>query len=143
MAEQRAQDVVNQTLSVGDLTPSGAPETTSKSEIKLLRGGEDIAVVEVVPKENGTHHMPFRMDEIDDASARSDTDTSRAEGEGSVTGDKPAEQKLLKKVVAKPVSFAKYSVPKVIAASSTAKGTDKGITLTHCSHYGDTTNTRD
>jgi hypothetical protein len=132
MAEQRAQDVVNQTLSVGDLSPSDAPETTSTPEIKL--SGDDIAVVEVVSKENGIH-MPFRMDEIDDASGRSDTDTSRA-GD-SVTGDKPTEHKPLKKFVAKPVSFAKYSVPKVIAASATAKGTDKGIS--HCSHEGDTT----
>lgn len=132
MAEQRAQDVVNQTLSVGDLSPSDAPETTSTPEIKL--SGDDVAVVEVVSKENGIH-MPFRMDEIDDASGRSDTDTSRAEG--SVAGDKPTEHKPLKKFVAKPVSFAKYSVPKVIAASATAKGTDKGIS--HCSHYGDTT----
>lgn len=135
MAEQRAQDVVNQTLSVGDLSPSDAPETTSTPEIKL--SGDEIAVVEVVPKENGIH-MPFRMDEIDDASGRSDTDTSRAEG--SVAGDKPTEHKPLKKFVAKPISFAKYSVPKVIAASSTAKGTDKGTV--HCSNSGHTTDTQ-
>jgi len=127
MAEQRAQDVVNQTLSVGDLSPSDAPETTSTPAIKL--SGDDSSVVETVPKEkeNGIH-MPFRMDEIDDASARSDTDTSHtSRAEGSITGDKTTEHKPLKKVVAKPVSFAKYSVPKVIAANSTAKGADKGM----------------
>ncbi|KAL2398044.1 hypothetical protein ABEF94_000189, partial [Exophiala dermatitidis] len=61
-------------------------------------------------------------------SARSDTDTSRADG--SVAGDKVAESKPLKKLTAKPVSFAKYSVPKVIAASAAAKGLDKAATPT-------------
>ncbi|KAK7905485.1 hypothetical protein LTR67_000208 [Exophiala xenobiotica] len=63
------------------------------------------------------------MDDLEDASGRSDTDTSRADG--SIAGDKSTEQKPVKKFTAKPVSFAKYSVPKVVAASAAAKGTEK------------------
>lgn len=123
MAEQSTQDVVNQTLSVGDLSPSDAPATTSTPDIKV--SGDDNDVVEAAPKENGIHTLSsLRMEDLDDLSARSDTDTSRAEG--SVAGDKVTEQRPLKKLAAKPVSFAKYSVPKVIAASAAAKGTDKG-----------------
>jgi hypothetical protein len=125
MAEQRAQDVVNQTQSVGDLSPSDAPATTSTTDIQV--SGDEVAGEEDAPKENGitAQRNSVKMDELEDASCRSDTDTSRAEG--SVAGDKGTEQKSLKKFVAKPVSFAKYSVPKVIAASAATKGTDKGI----------------
>lgn len=125
MAEQRAQDVVNQSQSVGDLSPSDAPATTSTPDIKV--SGDGIAVVEadVAPKENGNHHIPnHKMDDLDDGSARSDTDTSRAEG--SVAGDKTTDSKPLKKIAAKPISFAKYSVPKVVAANTAAKTTDQG-----------------
>ncbi|EXJ94368.1 hypothetical protein A1O1_02762 [Capronia coronata CBS 617.96] len=122
MAEQSAQDVVNQTQSVGDASPSDAPATTSTPDIKV--SGDDTGAVEDTPKENGVHTLSsLKMEEHDDASARSDTDTSRADG--SVSGDKVAESKPLKKLAAKPVSFAKYSVPKVIAASTAAKGADK------------------
>lgn len=122
MAEQRAQDVVNQSQSVGDLSPSDAPVTTSTPDIKV--SGDDGGVVEAAPKENGIHtHSTFKMEELDDASARSDTDTSRAEG--SVAGDKVAESKPLKKFAAKPISFAKFSVPKVVAASASAKVAEK------------------
>ncbi|EXJ84668.1 hypothetical protein A1O3_05338 [Capronia epimyces CBS 606.96] len=124
MAEQSAQDVVNQTRSVGDASPSDAPATTSTPDIKVL--GDENSAVEAALKENGVHTLStVKMEELDDtASARSDTDTSRADG--SVSGDKVAESKPLKKLAAKPVSFAKYSVPKVIAASAAAKGSDKG-----------------
>ncbi|KIW33984.1 hypothetical protein, variant [Cladophialophora immunda] len=128
MAEQRAQDVVNQSLSVGDLSPSDAPATTSTPDIKV--SGDDISrdsvvvETEVAPKENGIHTVSsLKMEELEDGSARSDTDTSRAEG--SVAGDKPTEPKPLKKFAAKPVSFAKYSVPKVIAASAATKANEK------------------
>ncbi|KAH0842861.1 hypothetical protein AYO21_09645 [Fonsecaea monophora] len=131
MAEQRAQDVVNQSQSVGDLSPSDVPATTSTPDIKLP--GDDIgrnsAVVEteVAPKENGIHTVSsLKMEELEDGSARSDTDTSRAEG--SVAGDKVTEPKPLKKFAAKPVSFAKYSVPKVIAASAATKPNEKTTT---------------
>ena len=57
----------------------------------------------------------------DDISIRSDTDTSRAEG--SVAGDSKAQEasKMVKKLAPKPISFAKYSVPKVMAANNLAK----------------------
>ncbi len=122
MAEQSTQDVVNQNQSAGDLSPSDAPATTSTPDIKV--SGDVTGVAEAAPKENGIHTLPnLKMDDLDEGSVRSDTDTSRA---GSVTDDKVAEQRPLKKFAAKPVSFAKYSVPKVIAASAAAKGTDKG-----------------
>ncbi|KIW12861.1 hypothetical protein PV08_08048 [Exophiala spinifera] len=126
MAQQSAQDVVNQSQSAGDnLSSSDAPATTSTPDIKV--SGDEIGVGEVAPKENGTHTLAnLKMDDLEDASGRSDTDTSRADG--SVTGDKPAESKPLKKFTAKPVSFAKYSVPKVVAANAAAKGMDK-VTL--------------
>lgn len=123
MAEQTAQDVVNQTRSVGDASPSDAPATTSTPDTKV--SGNDTGAVEATSKENGIHTLAsLKAEELEDASARSDTDTSRADG--SVSGDKPSESKPLKKFVAKPVSFAKYSVPKVIAASGAVKGTDRG-----------------
>ena len=83
-------------------------------------------MVEVALQENGIHNASLiKMDELEDVSGRSDTDTSRADG--SVTDDKPAESKPVKKFAAsKPISFAKYSVPKVIAANAAVKGTDKG-----------------
>jgi len=123
MAEQSVQDVVNQSLSVGDLSPSDVPATTPTPDIKV--SGDENGVVELTQKENGIHTLSgLKMDDLDDGSARSDTDTSRAEG--SVAGDKAGEQKPLKKMAAKPISFAKYSVPKVIAASAAAKGSEKG-----------------
>ena len=126
MAELSTQDVVNQSQSAGDLSPSDAPATTSTPDLKL--SGDDNSAVEVddAPKENGNHInlSSTKMEELEDGSARSDTDTSRAEG--SVAGDKMSDNKPLKKIAAKPVSFAKYSVPKVIAASAAAKATDKG-----------------
>ena len=129
MAEQRAQDVVNQSQSVGDLSPSDVPATTSTSDIKLSGDGigkETTAVeAEDALKENGIHvTSDNKMEDFEDGSARSDTDTSRADG--SIAGDKTTEPKPLKKFVAKPVSFAKYSVPKVIAANATTKTNEKG-----------------
>ncbi|KAJ9622209.1 hypothetical protein H2204_011641 [Knufia peltigerae] len=128
MAQQSAQDVVNQSQSAGDnVSSSDAPATTSTPDIKV--SGDEIGVGEVAPKENGTHTLAnLKMDDLEDASGRSDTDTSRADG--SVAGDKSAELKTLKKFTAKPVSFAKYSVPKVVAANAAAKGTEKVATPT-------------
>lgn len=124
MAELSTQDVVDQSQSVGDLSPSDAPATTSNT-VSSPTGEVDV-VAEVAQKENGIHNaVPPTTDELEDVSVRSDTDTSRADG--SVTGDKATESKPVKKFsVSKPVSFAKYSVPKVIAANA-AKGTDKGM----------------
>lgn len=126
MAEQSAQDVVTQSQSVGDLSPSDAPATTTTTEFN--QAGEVTSVEEVLlAKENGIH-VPAtdKLEEFEDASARSDTDTSRADG--SVTDDKQTEAKpTVKKFAPKPVSFAKYSVPRVIAANAAAKPTDRGM----------------
>jgi hypothetical protein len=123
MAESIVQDVVNQSRSVGDISPSDAAATTTTTDSKPL--GDANGATEVATKENGVHTTTMLAD-LDDASARSDTDTSRAEG--SVTGDKSTETKPLKKFApAKPVSFAKYTAPKVVAANAAAKGVDKGI----------------
>ena len=130
MAEQRAQDVVNQSQSVGDLSPSDAPATTSTPDIKISGDDSDHVEVALALKENGIHTLSsLKLEDLDDADAsvRSDTDTSRADG--SVAGDKSTESKTLKKFVAKPVSFAKYSVPKVVAASAASKGSDKGMCM--------------
>ena len=124
MAELSTQDVVDQSQSVGDLSPSDAAAITSNTASNLAGEVDDVA--EVAQKENGVHNtIPATIDELEDVSGRSDTDTSRADG--SVAGDKATESKPVKKFsVSKPVSFAKYSVPKVIAANA-AKGTDKGM----------------
>ncbi|OAP57331.1 hypothetical protein AYL99_08069 [Fonsecaea erecta] len=128
MAEQRAQDVVNQSQSVGDLSPSDAPATTSTPDIKV--SGDDIGrsnvvvETEIAPKENGLHTVSsLKMEDLEDGSVRSDTDTSRAEG--SVAGDKATEPKPLKKFAAKPITFAKYAVPKVNTAGAAAKANEK------------------
>ena len=124
MAEQSAQDVVTQSQSVGDLSPSDAPATTTN--IDFIQSGEVTSVDEVQTKENGIHNpLNVKLEDFEDASGRSDTDTSRADG--SVTDDKPAEAKTVKKFpAARPVSFAKYSVPKVIAANAAVKPADRG-----------------
>ena len=126
MAEQSTYDVVNQTQSVGDLSPPDVPATTSTPDLKVPGDDNSAVEVDVVPTENGNHTnlSSLKMEDLEDASARSDTDTSRAEG--SVAGDKTADTKPLKKVANKPISFAKYSVPKVIAASAAAKASEKG-----------------
>jgi hypothetical protein len=140
MAELSTHDVVDQSLSVGDLSPSDAPATTSNTAYSLSEESAIVAEVDGEPdsdlvlafKENGIHTLSLaKPDDLEDASGRSDTDTSRAEG--SVADDKTFDLKPVKKFsVSKPVSFAKYSVPKVIAASAAAKGNDKG-TFSPCS----------
>lgn len=124
MADTIAQDVVNQSQSVGDLTPSDAAATTTTTNSNPL--GDVDGIAEGAAKENGLH-APTILPDLEDASAKSDTDGSRAEG--SVAGDKPAEAKPIKKFAAAKPVFAKYSVPKVIAANATSKGLDKGNAL--------------
>ncbi len=126
MAEQSAQDVVTQSESVGDLSPADAPATTTTTDFH--QSGEVTSVDEVQVKENGIHNtLPARVDDFEDVSGRSDTDTSRADGSVADDSSKPAEAKTVKKfAAAKPVSFAKYSVPKVIAANAAVKPTDRG-----------------
>ncbi|KAJ9602692.1 hypothetical protein H2200_012886 [Cladophialophora chaetospira] len=130
MAEQSTHDVVNQTQSVGDLSPSDVPATTSTPDVKVPGDDNSAVEVDVVPTENGNHTnlSSLKMEDLEDVSGRSDTDTSRAEG--SIAGDKTTDTKPLKKVANKPISFAKYSVPKVIAASTAAKATEKAPTPT-------------
>ena len=63
---------------------------------------------------------------VNDASGGSDTDTSRSDG---VRGSHVDGSGAVKKTSFKPVSFAKYSVSKVVSSSPTAKAAaDKGRT---------------
>ncbi|RMZ76905.1 hypothetical protein DV738_g4701, partial [Chaetothyriales sp. CBS 135597] len=100
MAAQSAQDVVSQSQSVGDFSPADAPATTTNGDIGPSRVDDKTAA------ENGLHRLaPAKMDDFEDGSGRSDNES--------------AEAKAVKKfAAARPVSFAKYSVPKVIAAST-------------------------
>lgn len=129
MAELSTHHVVDQSQSVGDLSPSDAPATTSN--ITSTFPGEVDIVADVASKENGYHNNTLvKTEDLDDVSARSDTDTSRADG--SVSEDKPTESKPVKKFsAAKPLSFAKYSVPKVVAANAAIKGVEKGESDLH------------
>ena len=124
MAEQSAQDVVVQSQSGGDLSPSDAPAITPNIDSQLA--GEVNDVAELERNENGIHLISqVKTEDLEDISARSDTGSSRADG--SVTEDKSTENIPIKKVVAvKPVSFAKYSVPKAAAANAAVKASDKG-----------------
>lgn len=124
MAELSTHHVVDQSQSVGDLSPSDAPAITSNTTSAFT--GEVDGIAELAQTENGIHNTNLvKMDDLDDVSARSDTDTSRADG--SVSEDKPVESKPVKKFsTSKPLSFAKYSVPKVVAANAATKGIEKG-----------------
>ena len=129
MAELDSRDVVNSSQSVGDLSPSDVPATTS--QINNVHGEGDAGVEngEIGSrKENGIHsnhthsQSLARSDDqaLEDGTARSDTDTSRADA-SSVGDGRSVDAKAPKKFApSKPVSFAKYSVPKVIAASHRA-----------------------
>ncbi|KAK5947653.1 hypothetical protein PMZ80_001807 [Knufia obscura] len=125
MAELSSQDVVNSTQLVGEISPSSVPGTTTQSQSNSGDGGEA-----VVAKENGIHattHSSTQDDQaLEDGTARSDTDTSRADGS---TGDaKSTDARPVKKfATAKPVSFAKYSVPKVIAANAAKPTAEKAL----------------
>lgn len=122
MADSIVQDVVNQSQSASDLSPADVAAITTTTEFPSV--GDVNGVAQDSTKENGLD-VPTVLPDLEDASAKSDTDTSRAEG--SVAGDKPTDSKPIKKFApAKPMSFAKYSVPKVVAANAAAKATDKG-----------------
>lgn len=120
MAESSLQDVALNTQSVGDNLPSDASATTT---YKNFIGGD--AEEGKLVKENGTGNEDFTSTRIDDhgledGGARSDTDNSRANsvtGEGRSTDSKP----IKKFVASKPMSFAKYSVPKTVTASAPPK----------------------
>ena len=113
MAESSVQDVVNHSQSAGDASPSDAPVTTSQS---IFAQGAEGEVVEV--KENGVQiEVPMSAQDeqmLEDGTARSDTDTSRADGDAKSVDNRP-----VKKLAAmKPVSFAKYSVPSLIKSNA-------------------------
>lgn len=123
MAELSTQDVVNHTQSVGGASPADVSATTSTQ--KSVPGDESD---DVVTKENGIH-PPLQLaiqeeQALEDGTTRSDT--SRAEGSN---GDaKSSDARPIKKLTAaKPVSFAKYSVPKVIAANAAKAPIEKGM----------------
>lgn len=133
MAELSSQDVVNSTRLVGEVSPPSAPGTTTQSQSNQGDEGE----VGVITKENGLHitTQPSGRDEqaLEDGTARSDTDTSRADG--SVGDAKSTDARPIKKpAAAKPLSFAKYSVPKVVAANATRPTTEKGMLLLRVLH---------
>lgn len=123
MAELSTRDVVNHSQSVGDASPADVSATTS-TQRSIQGDGEE----SVVTKENGTHFItqPLSHEEqiLEDGTTRSDT--SRAEGSN---GDaKSTDTRPIKKLTAtKPISFAKYSVPKVIAANAAKPPVEKGL----------------
>lgn len=122
MAELSTRDVVNHTQSVGDASPADVSATTS-AQRSVQGDGEEI----VVTKENGIHpttqSLSHEDQTLEDSTTRSDT--SRAEGSN---GDaKSTDARPVKKpAAAKPMSFAKYSVPKVIAANAAKPTVEKG-----------------
>jgi len=124
MAESSIQDAVIQSQSVGDATPSDVPATTPQSITVPGDAGEKVA-----GNENGVHLITQSSAQeehsLEDGTARSDTDTSRAEGSN---GDaKSADAHPVRKfATTKPISFAKYSVPKVIAANAAKVSVEKG-----------------
>jgi len=126
MAELSSQDVVNSTQLVGEVSPPSAPGTTTQSQSHQGDEGD----VAAVTRENGIHTalQPPGHDEqaLEDGTTRSDTDTSRADG--SVGDAKSTDARPVKKfATAKPVSFAKYSVPKATAANTAKPTAEKGM----------------
>lgn len=124
MAELSTRDVVNHSQSVGDASRADVSATTSTQ--RSVQGDEEEEGV--VAKENGIHsttHSASQEDQsLEDGTTRSDT--SRAEGSN---GDaKSTDARPTKKLTAfKPTTFAKYSVPKVIAANAAKAPVDKGV----------------
>lgn len=125
MAEVSNSDVLRQTESVGE-SPSDVPASQSQTQPTAGDEGEG-----VVAKENGIHTTnSLGQDDqaLEDGTTRSDTDTSRADG--SVGDAKSADARPVKKLAAaKPVSFAKYSVPKTVAANAVKSTLEKGMIL--------------
>ena len=124
MAELSSRDVVNSTQLVGEVSPSSVPGTTTHSQSNSGDGEAAVA------RENGIHTTPQPLGQddqaLEDGTTRSDTDTSRADG--SIGDAKSTDARPLKKfATAKPVSFAKYSVPKVIAANAAKPTAEKGM----------------
>ncbi|PGH26853.1 hypothetical protein AJ80_01434 [Polytolypa hystricis UAMH7299] len=135
MAEQSSHDVVNQTRSGGELSPSDVP--ASKPD-NITAGGDAEGVkpntnTETETKQsmhttqaaggtlgvNGSNAVSNARDDAisisnaGDASGGSDTDTSRADTRGSTDESQHARTNSVKRPTSfKPVSFAKFSVAK-------------------------------
>lgn len=122
MAELSTRDVVNHSQSVGDASPADVSATTSTQ--RSVQGDEE----EVIAKENGIHSTVQSTNQeeqiLEDGTTRSDT--SRAEGSN---GDaKSTDARSVKKLTApKTTTFAKYSVPKIIAANAAKAPVEKGV----------------
>lgn len=111
MAELSSQNVVNHSQSVGDASSTDVPATTLQS---ISTPGEADGVV---AKENGLHSDEQVL--LEESTAKSDTDTSR---DARSADTRPAKKAS---IAAKPVAFAKYSVPKVIAANAAKQPIEK------------------
>lgn len=126
MADLTTRDVVNDTQSAGGLPPTDAPLTTTTTELNDQSGEKDTG--EKSEQHFNDHQSPAHLvarddQSLEDAASKSDTD-SRADG--SIAGSKTSEHQAVKRpLAAKPVSFVKYSVPKVIEAAKKAAA-DKG-----------------
>lgn len=117
MAESSSQDAALKPSSAGVTSPSEITATTTDSY--AIRGDVEEAVE---PQENGvaTQKELSRQDEqqAEDGSTRSDTDTQ--------------DVKPLKKFTAsKPVSFAKYSLPKTLTTNAPPKSASEKGGLIH------------
>ncbi|KAL9113070.1 MAG: hypothetical protein Q9227_002682 [Pyrenula ochraceoflavens] len=147
MAEQQTHDVVDQSLSVGDLPPSDVPATQNSIQAS---GGDEVVGVDVASDRlDGQNDISASDDKVDttyvaphlsssftnsngvpqyiangdegsiNASGGSDTDTSRAEIYQTGDGIKHHERResMKRPATYKPVSFAKFAVNKGGSAS--------------------------
>lgn len=125
MAESINQHVEVNQESAGRM-PTDVPESTLQSTTKsgenesVVVNGDDTQNNETSIETSEEQHL------LEAATTLSDTDASRADG--SNADSKSIDARPLKKVApAKPVSFAKYSVPKVVAANTGKATAEKGM----------------
>lgn len=126
MAESINQHVEVNQESAGRM-PTDVPESTLQSITKSGNESESV-VVNGDDAQNNQNSSDISAEDqlLETTSARSDTDNSRADG--SNADSKSIDARPVKKVVpARPVSFAKYSVPKVVAANTGKAIAEKGI----------------
>lgn len=126
MAELSPQDVVNHTQSVGGLSPADVSATTSTQNL-IAGEGEDSSATKQNEGHLASQLVSQEEQSLEDGTTRSDT--SRAEGSN---GDaKSTDARPVRKLTAtKPVTFAKYSVPKVIAANAAKAPIEKSWSFT-------------
>lgn len=139
MAELNKHDVEVNQQSAGR-TPSDVPVPTSLSLSNPGDEGDAAATVKENEARNRTPTSAAGPDDdqaLEDGTTRSDTDTSRADG--SNADAKSTDARPVKKLATtKPVSFAKYSVPKVIAANAGKVAVEKGtwlLLMTDLAHH--------